>query len=379
VLVQQVGAPYVQFVERMQAHGMDLLAAEKLALGFDHVQLTVRLLEHWRLPAGIIQMAAGARDESLPQSVRRMSDVLNSADAMAVWLVHPRVDTLPSLQQSLRSLGSIKEGRFGGLLVSLNEKVQQLASVLSLELPAQQSAESLTLDAYRQLSAAAQEAAGDMLCPSPGIEDPEAIEATSRLRQSFALRTESREPRPIAAAPTTRSADARSTYAPAVATSLASCDADLLDELVGAMATCRQHRQPLALALVELDRSGGARWADGAAQDTAALERLRSACQQLEHEWTRCLDAGPRRLAIIFADCERQAAARLARQLLTTSGRSADPARVTSRGAASLSIGIAAIGQIPRNFPAEELLSAAERCLSGAQASGGNCVKSMDL
>jgi hypothetical protein len=46
---------------------------------------------------------------------------------------------------------------------------------------------------------------------------------------------------------------------------------------------------------------------------------------------------------------------------------------------ASLSIGLAAVASLPRNFPAQELVSSAARCLSGAQSSGGNCLKSIEL
>jgi HD-like signal output (HDOD) protein len=373
VLVQQAGGPYVQFVERMQAHGMDLLAAEKLALGFDHLQLTSRLLEQWRLPAAIVELVGDDGDEPPLAASGTLRQVLESADAMAVWLVDPRIDTLPSLQRSLRALGPLQDGRFGELLVSLHEKVRQLAGVLCLELPAQQTAEQLTLEAYRELSAAGREAAEEMLehrtstMPLEKLCSPHELQQLRRLVDNSATRPTAREQ--IHSTAQRAAAMPMHSHAPVATTG----DPSLLDELVAAVALCRRTRKPLALALVELDQLEGASASADVARWTPGLQSLRQACQQLEHDALQCLDAGENRLALILVDCERQDATRLVRQLPGCSRITGAPC------AASASVGIAAMGQIPRNFPAEELLTAAERCLSGAQASGGNCIKSMDL
>jgi HD-like signal output (HDOD) protein len=371
VLVQQVGLPYVRFVERMQAHGMDLLDAERLALGFDHTQLTVRLLEHWRLPAAIVRIAGKAADETQPAEARQLHSVLNTADTMAVWLANPRIATLPSLQQSLRSIGSLKEGQFGALLVSLHDKVRQLASVLSLELPAQQSAEQLTLEAYRRLSESAACSAEEMLnsqyrgTPADSILT---LDETSQLRRSF-IELEAAEYRPhgntgfsVEPGPIVPLA------APLPAATASADDRALPDEVAGAVSLCRRNRQPLALALVEIDRYGDLLARGDLPTASLAMRRWRDACQRLEHEWTICLDAGPGRLALLLMGCERQDATRMTRQLLNAAGETS-----------TVSIGIAAMGQVPRNFPPTELLAAACRCLSGAQVSGGNCLKSIDL
>ena len=45
----------------------------------------------------------------------------------------------------------------------------------------------------------------------------------------------------------------------------------------------------------------------------------------------------------------------------------------------TVSIGVASVALPPKNFPAAELIRAAERCLNGARLSGGNAVKSLEI
>ena len=42
-------------------------------------------------------------------------------------------------------------------------------------------------------------------------------------------------------------------------------------------------------------------------------------------------------------------------------------------------MGIATLALPPKNFPAHELIDAAQRCLAAAQRSGGDSLKSIDL
>jgi hypothetical protein len=45
----------------------------------------------------------------------------------------------------------------------------------------------------------------------------------------------------------------------------------------------------------------------------------------------------------------------------------------------SISMGLASLDVPPKNFPAQELISAASRCLSGAHLAGGDTLKSIEL
>ena len=45
----------------------------------------------------------------------------------------------------------------------------------------------------------------------------------------------------------------------------------------------------------------------------------------------------------------------------------------------TLSVGVATVSLPPKNFPARDLLAAADRCLYGSRASGGGVVKSIEI
>jgi hypothetical protein len=104
-----------------------------------------------------------------------------------------------------------------------------------------------------------------------------------------------------------------------------------------------------------------------------------SACRELEHGELRCYPLVDGSVAVLLANCERQQAVRLAQPLFDRwRQRAASPA-ATAEARTSISIGLAAVSMAPRNFPAEELVAGAARCLSGARSSGGNCLKSIEL
>ena len=54
VLIQQLGEPYLRFLDRTYAKSIDVHAAEIVTLGFDHVQLTAKLLDRWGLPENLV-------------------------------------------------------------------------------------------------------------------------------------------------------------------------------------------------------------------------------------------------------------------------------------------------------------------------------------
>jgi hypothetical protein len=82
-------------------------------------------------------------------------------------------------------------------------------------------------------------------------------------------------------------------------------------------------------------------------------------------------------LALVLEDCPRSEAVRLARHAL----EAVKPAAATRFEAAelTLSAGLATLESVPKNFPPQELIDGALRCLSGAGLSGGDTVKSIEL
>jgi hypothetical protein len=81
---------------------------------------------------------------------------------------------------------------------------------------------------------------------------------------------------------------------------------------------------------------------------------------------------------VLLADCDRAHAVETARLLL----KHARSGRISAGAIAqplALSIGVASIAMPPKNFPAADLLAAAQRCLFAAAAGGSDGVKSIDV
>jgi GGDEF domain-containing protein len=104
---------------------------------------------------------------------------------------------------------------------------------------------------------------------------------------------------------------------------------------------------------------------------------LASACSSAGHAQARCVAWGDGRCALVLPSCDRDLAIDLAMTLV----RGARECTGTSDEAPRMlvSVGVATLALPPKNFPASELIDAAQRCLGAAKACGGNGVKSIGL
>ena len=55
LLIQELGEPYIKFLDAVLTSGRDLRAMEVESMGFDHTMLTARLLAHWGLPEALVE------------------------------------------------------------------------------------------------------------------------------------------------------------------------------------------------------------------------------------------------------------------------------------------------------------------------------------
>ena len=84
------------------------------------------------------------------------------------------------------------------------------------------------------------------------------------------------------------------------------------------------------------------------------------------------------RFAMLWDDCSRSDAVRFARHILTTV-KPWSRAEFPPASNLTLSAGLATLEFAPKNYPASDLISSSERCLSAAQLSGGDTVKSIEF
>lgn len=369
VLIQDLGDTYLAFLERIHNDGGDLLALETATLGFDHAILSARLLELWGLPESIVRDVGRPFDAetlaALPGHEQAVPQILHMADLVAEFLTRERAGVLSQLMDVGDRYKGISIGELESLIGSLQIKVPQLAEVLSLSLPDATSYSAILSRAYQQLCDAAESASLDLLRG----RQAEACEFGELLQQTQTLRSEIEQYAEL------RGGDAHS--GTAVLTHPAA--PALLGRVESAVQTCRQARRALSLALLELDHSEGVAAWIGSARMPRTMDRLQSVMHAVAVDDGRLMQVDDYRFAVVLEGCDRQPAIELTRQLVRAA-REWSASQTASQGHAfSLSAGVATLVMPPKNFPCQELIDAAERCLSAAQLSGGDSVKSIDI
>lgn len=401
-LVQCLGAPYVTFARRAWQAESDLAALEQRALGYDHRQLTIRLLTAWGLPESIVaplrpfDPAQGAP----PAEVRVIRSVLRLAELLAHVLCGERrvYDRVVRLAQSEHRLD---RQALAAVVESLEQQVMQMADVLAVPIDGLDY-QRLWQEAHAHLTSAATEAAV-ALAHSARVEEDLVGEFARHVAKfgptagglgraansatpasTLTVPPQSAPDIVRACAPSSpvasHSAD-RPVPAPSVSwaggtpdlaagnSSPAAADrSTLLAQLRTLARACRMQRVPLGLLLISVERQ------DLALPSADLLCVLARLCEAQDLPGGECLQAGPDRLAWCLPDCDRPQAVALAQGL-----RREFRDQAAGRASGPLSMGLAVVSSIARNFDPAALVEAAERCLEAAQLSGGDCLKSIDL
>ncbi|QDU94270.1 sensor domain-containing diguanylate cyclase [Lignipirellula cremea] len=360
VLIQDLGESYATFWEKVRADGGDLLSLEVLSLGFDHQVLSARLLESWQLPATLVA-AVGARSESLSilalgDPALRLPLTLHLAELLTAVLVDRRMGAFPELEYAIASYDRLALTEMEGIVAGLEEKVDQLAEVLTVRL----SNGCSYIEVLSQAQQALTDAASDQ------------AQETAVLKELAQLQHEVQSN--VAKVRQMRSAPPAAPVSPACPLSELPSEQSILGRLEAAVVRSRQEREPLSVLLFQIDRFDDLvlRFGLAATKRTVSLlttELGRLADMEVIHE-------GDGRYLLLANDYDRPEAVALGRRLTQGVCQWASP-----RGGAILTVscGLACVTAPPRNFPAQDLLESAERCLYGAQAAGGNTVKSIEI
>jgi HD-like signal output (HDOD) protein/GGDEF domain-containing protein len=433
LLIQELDEPYVKFLDRAHVAGKDLAELETRSMGFDHTELSARLLSHWGLPetlVGAVAWNTSHRRSGAPHSPQQaLPQILHLAELVARLLADGRSEVLGELLEVGRRYGDFSAARLEALVNTLEEKVAQLAGVLSLQLPEGLDYRDVLMQAHARLAEVAVEAAGEMLRHQQDEavkSEEDALLAELRELATAVARVSGRpvEPAGSEGSPPSKVAPAADVPGPqpwaapaaerrrAAGSAAVEADPGLLGRLAVGVAACRQSRCPLSLLLVQLDHPEELlveRGVEGLGKLRQLLENL---CRRIDHPCASCLAHGEVGFALVLPNCERRLAVQLANQLieqfrrtgsvgrtdgaatgqgtdrapLRRSGRQSQPvvALVPKHGhvgprAVSISVGAATVCLPPKNFPPEDLLAAADRCLYGSGASGGNVVKSIEI
>jgi len=393
LLIQELGETYVNFLEKVTAAGKNATSLEVELMGFDRTTASARLLAHWGLPDAIVDAVdqhSAEHGEHSPEGA--LPQIVHLAELVAQLLADHRPEVLSQLLEVGRDYRELSEEQLETLVGNLQEKVVQLADVLSLQLPKGLDYRDVLAQAHTQLAGVANDAAEALLLgKKKAVERSQEesiltefkglakamIDASNHPPQADDSAAASVEP----TAPqrtTTADVDAVQYGRSVDAHSTSSRDADLPGRLAVAAAACRQSRCSLSLLLVELDKIDQLTASLGEEAALGLRRSLEEECRNLDHPCTICVGLGISGFAVILPDCERGTAVRLGSQLIDDVRRW-PPADDSKRPVPSISVGVAAVALPPKNFNGEGLLTAAERCLYGSQASGGGVVKSIEI
>lgn len=388
VLMQDLGAPYAQFVRKAEAEEASLLEMEVGTLGFDHVVLSSRLLTHWKLPETLIDAVSAIKPLpfAMPLQLSGLSETARSlvlADRLADILVGKRLAALPAWVEAVAEFGSARQTDFENLAVRIEEKVKQLANVMRVNVEDRTSYADVMLTAYDRLSQVAADAALDV-----ARRDPEELELQSAWQEAKELSSVMRNFRDYGrvAAPAAQ-ADVLK-YAPAVATietaratakdltldkaSIARLDVDVQ--------RCRQMRMPISVLQIALDRHDELLLYAGPDELIQTWQLVEKAVSAIIGEAGSCFASADAVLMVVLPTHDRMQAVETARRLVSGI-RNWSKARAETGTFAPLtvSVGVAAIALPPKNFPSGELADAATRCMEAARRSGGDGVKSIEI
>lgn len=412
VFIQSLGTPFQRFVEKVADKQEDLYLREREVFGFDHRAISARLLRHWGMPPAIVEMIdeleLASTSVGANGALRRK--ILYGAEIAARILADQRPEDWVKWEQMVGQLrGRTTAPTAEELLKQIHQKVGQLAEVLSLHLPPGQSYEKLVATAYEKLAKASEDVAGLMLSgknPRDSIatarnfeESKEAEELHRTLmsclesplwerRNAVAPKTANgtsgisrAEDRPSAArlgieqGALHQNSTKKNKADWEIAEQLA--DPGLLGRLRTIVASCRAKRCGVTLLLVDYHDAPNLLLLLGKERFARLQEFLTASCLSWEHPDSICCPYGDTGCAWILPDCERKTAILYGHQLI----EAVKNLQVSGHSSLAVvaAVGIAYVATPAPNFPAEDLLSAAQRCLFGSLASGGGVVKSIEI
>lgn len=363
VLASQLGEPYLRLLE-LVVRGADLCALESAALGFDHLEVSRRLLQSWGLPPTL----CAAPQEGAQGREVALGPIVALAEHAARWIAEGHPGALRLLLQGDAALGRpLDAAEVEELLNDIDAAMLPLSEVFHLPAFAGDRARQLIATAHRQLADVAATAAEDLLRgPEPSGEPIDLQAEIECVRQLAAHLV-----RPAAPPATEEPAPPKPQVAVAAEAS------KLRARLAEAVAAARLARMPLSLLLVSIGPVDEAPDTLAAHDARGCAAILAATCRETEFPGMTRVAEGEGRCGMILPDCSRREALDLAGDWLERARRAAMLRGDLNR--LRLAAGIATTALVSKNFPAEALLSAADRCLYASQATGSGVAKSIEL
>jgi hypothetical protein len=170
----------------------------------------------------------------------------------------------------------------------------------------------------------------------------------------------------------------RTASGPAVLSPVAS-EPGLAGRVTAAINRCRLARGPLSLALIAVDGYSDLLLTLGPGGAADLVHWLRRDLAAWAGQRAPASLTGEATFALVWENCSRSDAVETVRQALANAKSWRMPGTVGQDLEISLSAGVATLSLPPKNFPPQQLIDAAQRCLTGAQLSGGSTAKSIEF
>jgi HD-like signal output (HDOD) protein/GGDEF domain-containing protein len=394
VLLNDLGEAYSRFLERVEQERADLEILETKALGFSHTIVSAQVLDHWGLPKALVEAIAVPKSimrlTSLSPAQAALPQILHMAELLTQVVAQDRLRLLPELLEAGDSYCGMTRDGLTALVETLPEKIEQLADVLALDLPARLDYRDVLARAHKQLAEVAFHAATDLYQRQQADEQPyqRLLEETRSLADEAELVTRKVQRAATAVVPAPQSAVAAAAQnvaiEPASSTAVLSPhapehDPGLSGRVRQAVADCRMRRCELSLLLVEIDRFEEWLAARGPQGAELLVRLLHAACQSVDQADKTVLQTGEAHFSLLLPECDRRVAVQFGRELVHRMRDLSRACGTSSTPKITLSVGAATVAIPPKNFPPDDLIESAERCLYGAQSCGGNSVKSIEI
>lgn len=399
-LLQQLGENYASLYLQMQPRSAELLTAELTTLGFDHLSLSARMLTNWHLPSKLCQAVAVQPNEMAvghaPPQCETLCELLHLAELLTRYVEHPQDSELATLLEIGERYFKMGPVKLHSILTELAPHFEALASVLAVELPSGPTSQELLIAAHRRLAAITTEMVPELLQARRAADDAAAVEAilhsTRDLQQAVhgALRPvenhnhDRRDDQQHAAAvssgrPTLRKVNPAPAAVANAQTRRVTADPGFVGRVTAAIQACRQNRAPLSLVLLKVDHFADLQFSCGVEPSLLFLERFRRQLAEATGGLGPCVRLDDTQFALLWGDCPRSEAISTLRNVQQALPDWQDDCLPLDALRLTLSAGVATISLPSRNFPSQELITAAERCLDGVMHSGGNSIKSIEL
>jgi HD-like signal output (HDOD) protein len=410
VLLRELGGPYAALVSEAIGYRAELSALEQTALGFDHVQLTAGLLAHWKMPPSLVRAIAEPRNPKRLAKCRdehaHLARVLHLAELLAQLVGQHRLSVLPDLLEAGRDYCDLDKAKLNDLVSSLEPKVRQLGSVLSIDASRANEYAQVLMRAHEAMSRVAESIAA----PPHTVADLQAMAANDLRKSHPATGTVSLQEvhaavnrflerplrnrdtvataaailganvPPAADAKSVRQTWTRDELLPTAADVPPSCDdaRPLRDEfdvrMTLAVGQARATRQPLSVVVLAIESPTPLE-----PEQVRTVDRLLEAtCRGVNAARDSVESPHTARRVLVLAGRDRQDAVGAARTLVDRLQQMIEPLRGAGQLAACVvAAGVASVVEPPKNFHANRLLETAQRCLAAALAGGG--VKSLEV